>query len=705
MTVIQGWGQWAAAVLVLFPCLALGAVAGEVRHHRLAVQLEPAEGRITVTDRLSVPEDGGKVMRFQLAAGLEVEADGAQLDRALFARDGLRRYELTASPGVREVVLRYSGRIGSSAAHPEHGMPDAAVGPDGVYLDGAAAWYPRFGDEPVTFDLEVTAPPGWGVISQGERTSGEGGVRWTERAPQDDIYLVAGPFRRYEDRSGGVVTEVYLLDEDPELARRYLDATARYLAIYRDLLGDYPYAKFAVVENRWQTGYGMPSFTLLGSRVLRLPFILDSSLPHELLHNWWGNGVLVDFHAGNWSEGLTAYLADYLVQEARGRGAEYRRGALQRYENFAAEHRDGPLREFRSRHDDASQAIGYGKSLMLFHMLRRDLGDAAFVAALRDFAGRWMHRAASFTDLYAAFAAAAGRDLAADRTQWLDRPGAPELALREAKSTRSDGRYRLTLRLAQAQEDAPFRLRVPVAVTLRGEPHARLLEARFDGGRDATLDVLLDAEPLRVDVDPAFDAFRRLAPGEVPPALGTLFGARRQWLIVPAQAGAAEQRAWRDLGQQWARRYRGIEIVTDDAIEALPKDGAAWILGWDNRWARHAAARFAADGLDPASGTARLPGMDVDRIGQAVALVAPDAGPAPLGFIGANGAEAIGALARKLPHYGRYGRLVFDGATGENVFKDERVSDRSALTRFLTTDEVPRATLPPEPVLAPAAGG
>ena len=84
-------------------------------------------------------------------------------------------------------------------------------------------------------------------------------------------------------------------------------------------------------------------------------------------------------------------------------------------------------------------------------------------------------------------------------------------------------------------------------------------------------------------------------------------------------------------------------------------------------------------------------------------LVAPDASPTPLGFIGADGAEAIGALARKLPHYSRYGRLVFDRASGENTFKDERTSDRSALTRFLSTEEIPRAALPPEPVLAPAA--
>ena len=60
-------------------------------------------------------------------------------------------------------------------------------------------------------------------------------------------------------------------------------------------IGPYPYDKFALVENFWETGYGMPSFTLLGPEIIRFPFILHSSFPHEILHNWWGNSVFVDY--------------------------------------------------------------------------------------------------------------------------------------------------------------------------------------------------------------------------------------------------------------------------------------------------------------------------------------------------------------------------------------------------------------------------
>ena len=107
-----------------------------------------------------------------------------------------------------------------------------------------------------------------------------------------------------------------------------------YIDFYSKLLGGYPYSKFALVENPEQIGYGMPSFTLMGSRIIRFPFILHSSFPHEILHNWWGNGVFADSTSGNWSEGLTAYLADHLLLELKGKGAQYRFQEMLKYLSY-----------------------------------------------------------------------------------------------------------------------------------------------------------------------------------------------------------------------------------------------------------------------------------------------------------------------------------------------------------------------------------
>ena len=170
-----------------------------------------------------------------------------------------------------------SGAIFTKAAPATAGI----ISKEGVFLHGASYWYPHIGNAPVTFDMQVNAPEGWHAISQGQpRKPVLGSVAsWRETNPQEQVYLVAGPYQRYRRTRQPTVT-VYLHRANDRLATQYLDATERYISLYSRLVGPYPYEKFALVENFWESGYGMPSFTLMGPRVIRLPFILHSSYPH-----------------------------------------------------------------------------------------------------------------------------------------------------------------------------------------------------------------------------------------------------------------------------------------------------------------------------------------------------------------------------------------------------------------------------------------
>ena len=85
--------------------------------------------------------------------------------------------------------------------------------------------------------------------------------------------------------------------------------------------------------------------------------------------------MFVDYNSGNWSEGLTAYLSDYLIMEQQGKALEYRQTTLQRYADYVSTAQDFPLSKFRMRYSAPTESIGYGKSLLFFHMLRQKLGD------------------------------------------------------------------------------------------------------------------------------------------------------------------------------------------------------------------------------------------------------------------------------------------------------------------------------------------
>jgi hypothetical protein len=705
-------------LLLLAPAHAGEVVRPQV-HHDLAVVLRPDRGDVQATDTLTLP--GG-------LEGLERGANGAlrlSLHPALTLSAGDPAWEIAALPPARNapdtprtwdvrpasgtwpspvaIPLRWSGTVrGTPVAEKEEYARSFArsrgtIGTDGVFLAGETAWVPSAGEKRVAFRLQVDLPSGWDAVSQGKRvarTAEDAGTRvvWDCPHPMEEVWLVANRFTLVERRAGDLHAMAYLRTPDPGLAAKYLDATVQYVAMYAGLIGPYPFEKFALVENFWETGYGMPSFTLLGPQVIRLPFILHSSYPHEILHNWWGNSVYVDWEKGNWCEGLTAYMADHLVREGQGRGAEYRLDTLKKYRSYVRASGDFPLREFRSRHSGVTEAVGYGKALMVFHMLRRRVGDDVFRDALRRFydGNRW--RTASYADLARAFSETTKEDWAAWFGTWVDRAGAPVLR-HEVEDLGS--RVRITVR--QVQEGEPFPLRVPVAVTLEGQPAARVVDVALSG---PAASVEVEGVALRVDVDPEYDVFRRLDVAEVPPTLGQVFGADRVTIVVPSAKDPLAE-GWRAVAEGW-KDGGDVAIAAEDALDALPSDRAVWVLGSENRWAPRA-------GIAPATVTAEQVDFGetrVPRAGHSFAFVArhPANEELAVGWIGADSAAALPGLARKLPHYGKYSWLAFSGDEPTNVAKGTGTATASPLVTVLRAGPdgkpPPRGALPAREPLA-----
>lgn len=674
--------------------------------HVLDVRIDPERGIIVARDRLDLP-DGLGSWEFLLHRGLDpqVVAGTATLTR-IGTQEHLDRFRLVPEESA-QVTLSYGGTIHHGLKEIREGMGRARQGSrgiisgEGVVLDGYSGWYPRDPGALVSFELQVQLPSAWLAVSQGAgpevtATGDAVSVRWREVQPQDDIYLIAAPFEQYTKATPHGEAQVYLRHPDTDLANRYLAATERYLALYSALIGPYPYAKFALVENFWETGFGMPSFTLLGPGVIRLPFIIHTSFPHEVLHNWWGNGVYVDYEAGNWSEGLTAYLADHLLAEQRGRGAGYRRDSLRSYADYVREANDFPLRDFQGRHGSASQAIGYGKTLMVLHMLRRQLGDATFVAALRRFYREQLFRTAGFDDLRQAMEQESGLDLRAFFRNWTERTGAPELALADVRIEQAaNGGPVLHGRLKQVQSDDPFPLQVPLVVHLDGggfEEHKVPLD-----GRSADFELELSAIPVRVDVDPRFDLFRVLVSGESPVTLSALFGSETGLILLPMRAPTELAKGYRRLAEVWREGAPGWEIAMDEDREVLPDDRPAWLLGWRNRFLGDLAANQTSFRLDTEPGSLELPEGDFSEEEFSLALVR-ERDRQPLGWVASSVPESLPGLTRKLPHYGKYSYLAFQGSAPTNRVKDQWSMQDSSLMVWLS-DHRSKLVTPPRPPL------
>ncbi len=692
--------------------LACAASAQDRVHQALDVTLDPGTGGLTVSATVT-PQGGAREVEFLLHERLRItsavpavrevpvgsvawlgEVEGGEPQQA----PPVKRYRVTLPAADASFRVEYRGVFDFALSDPREEYTrgfrstPGLIASEGVYLPGASGWYPLVDRALVTFDLAVTQPSSWRVVSEGAGTSrdADGRARWASTDAVDQIHIVGGPLQLATQAAGAVEAQVYLHEADAALSSKYLAATAQYLEMYRGLIGPYPYGKFALVENFWETGYGMPSFTLLGPQIIRFPFILTSSYPHEILHNWWGNSVFVDESRGNWSEGLTAYIADHLMQEQRGEDAVYRRSTLQKYRDYVSTAQDFALVEFRGRHSAATEAIGYGRTMMGFHTLRRQVGDETFRRFLARFYRDFKGRRASFDDVRATMEAVSGRSLGRFFEDWIARPGAPTLAVRVARVTREGAGYAIEGTLSQTQPGVPFAIDVPVTVQTTGAVVETTVAL---SGAAAAFRVVTPDAPLALHVDPAFDTFRRLDARETPPSLGQLFGDAAPLVVIAADEDPARAAAYRAMAESWRAPAHAPRVVLDSEITSLPVDRSVWLFGRSNTF-----ATALTDGVSVRvdASTVTIDAQPMPLANHAAIVVGRHPGDVSkaLGWIVADSVDAMPGLGRKLPHYGKYSYLGFEGGEPTNMLKGQWQASDSPLSIDLR-DQAQRATVIP----------
>lgn len=683
---------------------------GAIASHHLTATIDPATAMLVVSDTLTIVHRPGTPLSVQfpvlLARSLKLtRITGLDLPMVIH-EDRLRPRDYWENPPYEElggyerarsiflapagapaewpekvrVVFAYEGAVYDSLRPPKAAYArgfettSGLIDPRGAFLSGASFWVPSRPDERFTFRAVLRAPTGWRTVSQGKL--GFSGIRtfmhrdvWTCDQPMEEIYLIAGPYvgRKVDHRGVAIQTYTYA-NTDSATCSRYIEGTKKYLDLYGERIGPYPFAKFALVENFWQTGFGMPSFTLLGDQVIRLPFILDTSYGHEILHNWWGNGVFVDYASGNWCEGLTTYGADYLYKERQSEeeARDYRRTTLQGYLDYVSEEEDSPLRAFRERDDFATQAIGYGKSMMVFHQVRRLLGDEQFWGALQDFYRGNMFRRASWDDLFDAFESRGGIDLSSWKAQWLDRTGAPALTLKEhgVQGSKKTG-YVVTVVIGQEQRDL-YDLRVPVRIGWDDRPAESTRVVPLTE-RTAVCAFNVKRPPDWVAVDPGFDVLRKIDPSEIPPAISRTLGADTAVVVIADGLAPEATAAYQALANDWDKGAR-LGILREADLPAGFAPGVPiWLLGRGPLAGRLLAPMAEAGCVPPADPSA---GWIIGGSKQSAGLDAVIAGgPAtqPWALVDVTAADGIATVGRKIPHYGKYGYLFFDA--GKNVAK------------------------------------
>jgi len=605
---------------------------GNIAHHTIALSFALDKAMLEATSRIEIPaRDSLRLDVHHLRITGAVLESREQTPRQVVSRNG--KIILAAKPYARTLYLSWQFH-----ATP----PDTLISKKGITLTGI--WHP-LAKQDMLFTLKADLPDGFAGISEGRvttvhRKKAGNTLQATVDFPLPTLHFVAGPYRIHQKKTGNITVYSYFFPEDDHLAHGYIDKAALFIEHYQKLIGPFPYPSYAIVENRFPTGYGMPGFTLLGQAVVRLPFIKETSLGHEIVHSWFGNAVGIAKDSGNWCEGLTTYLADHDFAQNKGAGSAYRKKQILRYLDYVHQDNSMTLADFMGAGHSGPmnrklRAIGYDRGSMLFHMLKLEIGDKAFFKGLRTLYQEKKFDRASWQDIETIFSQAASKDLSVFFQQWLHRADIPDLIVDKASFRQEQDGTMVRFHLVQ-KNTSPFLLRVPVSITTMTGEKKMLLTLKK---ADQEFSIAVDALPVQLRVDPDYDILRSLADDEIPATWARFLGARNKILLLPDDTEEAAK--YSHLVD--TLRATGAQILHAHEFNASKLGQSSILFAGPSGFRQSLFAQYSP----PRQGF--ILKMKKNPLNRQETMVLVDA----------STADEVRLAARKLSHYGQYSVLLF----------------------------------------------
>ncbi|MER7395621.1 M1 family metallopeptidase [Streptomyces sp. NPDC000151] len=378
-----------------FPNLGNGGF--DALHYDLGVRYDPdtdrLDGRTTLTAK-ATENLSAFDLDLQKLAVASVRVNG---ERARFGRSG---DELTITPNS---VLRKAQRFTVRVEY--GGVPEPLGGPivfgsqygwmktaDGVFVgcepNAASTWFPS-SDHPgdkATYDIRIDAPKGLTGVSNGRLVAayekhGRSYAHWRETKPMA-TYLATATIGKFDVRTGTTPGGVPVYTAiDPTLPTGGVDVygvTSEATDYWSKVFGPYPFEETgAIVDDMPQAGFSLET----QSKPVYSAVRSESTIVHELAHQWFGDSVSVAKWQHIWlNEGFATY-AQWLWSEHKGQ--------LSAHDSFLKAYRARPadsdfwnVRVGDPQRDTMFSSAVYQRGAMTLQALRERIGDKAFFQLL-----------------------------------------------------------------------------------------------------------------------------------------------------------------------------------------------------------------------------------------------------------------------------------------------------------------------------------
>jgi aminopeptidase N len=381
------------------------------------------------------------------ASEMTPPAPGAEVEGAAYWHvqdDAARVWELTIQPRPNikkgqgaQIVVAYGGQT-TRPEDIEGVLYGWVTQRDGAMVvgepEGSMTWYPvsDHQTDKATYSFEITVPEGKVAVANGlpaqDPITANGWTTWYWEAPDlQASYLTTASVGDYDLRFSETADGLPIIDAvDDSLTTANAAITEASLALQADMIAflegafvPYPFNSYGSIVDDDTVGYALETQTRpVYSRAAR-----ESTVLHELAHQWFGNTVSPERWQDIWlNEGWATY-AEWLWSEHT--GGDSAQASFDAIMSIPAEDEFWDLAIADPGPFGLFLAPIYDRGAATLHALRVKIGDEAFFAGAQEWLMRYNDSTGTTEDFEAIYEEVSGQDLDSFFDVWLRTPSKP----------------------------------------------------------------------------------------------------------------------------------------------------------------------------------------------------------------------------------------------------------------------------------------